>query len=128
MRIILAAAVAALGFAGAAWADPIEGVWKTQPDDGVYYHVKMATCGAGFCGKFLQKFENGQKVSSDVVGKNAVFDMIAQGDGTYKGKAWKPSNGKTYSGKGKLSGNNLKVGGCVLGGLICLKQTWSRVN
>ncbi len=37
------------------------------------------------------------------------------------------SNGKTYAGKGTLSGDTLKMKGCVLGGLICESQTWSRL-
>lgn len=128
MKTVLIAAVAVFGFAASAGADPIEGVWKTQPDDGVYYHVKMKPCGAGFCGEFIQKFADGQKVQTDVIGKNAVYDLVAQGGGKYEGKAWKPSNNKTYKGSGTLNGDTLKVGGCVLGGLICLKQTWNRVN
>ncbi|MDF3413202.1 DUF2147 domain-containing protein [Sulfitobacter sp. M57] len=114
--------------ASAASADPVFGLWQTQPDKGVYYHVQMQACGGKICGVFRQKFENGAKVASDVVGKNAMFDMVATGNGEYKGKAWRPSNGKTYNGSGTLSGNALKIGGCVLGGLICSKQTWKRLK
>ena len=129
MKTLLTAAAFTLGMAGVALAaDPIEGMWKTQPDEGVFYHVLMQPCGAGFCGVFKKKFENGKEVASPVIGKNAVFDMVAQGGGEYKGKAWKPSNNKVYNGTGTLAGNSLKVGGCVLGGIICLKQTWTRVN
>ena len=129
MKTILTAAAMTIGFVGAAWAaDPIEGLWKTQPDGGVFYHVQMQSCGGSFCGKFKKKFVDGSEVSFAEVGKNAVFDMVPQGGGEYKGKAWRPSNGKTYSGAGTLKGNTLKIGGCVLGGLICSKQTWARLN
>ncbi|WP_299872168.1 DUF2147 domain-containing protein [uncultured Sulfitobacter sp.] len=129
MKTFLASVVFGLALASTAWAaDPIEGLWKTQPDDGVFYHVKMQPCGGGFCGVFQKKFEGGKEVASDVIGKNAVFDMKATGGGSYEGKAWKPSNNKTYKGTGEVSGNKLRIGGCVLGGLICLKQTWTRVN
>ncbi|MCX7560907.1 DUF2147 domain-containing protein [Sulfitobacter sp. F26204] len=129
MRIMILAAMAAVMSTGAAWAaDPVFGLWQTQASKGVYYHVEMKACGAKICGVFKQKFENGAKVDSDVVGKNAVFDMTPKGGGAYEGKAWKPSNGKTYNGSGTLKGNSLKIGGCVLGGLICSKQTWQRIN
>lgn len=129
MKMMMAAVFAGVMGAGAAWAaDPVFGMWQTQPDKGVYYHVEMQACGAKICGVFRQKFENGAKVGSDVIGKNAMFDMVATADGAYEGKAWKPSNGKTYNGSGKLNGNSLKIGGCVLGGLICSKQTWKRLK
>ena len=53
--------------------------------------------------------------------------MSASGGGNYEGEITKPSNGKTYSGKAKLSGNSLKLSGCVFGGLICESQTWTRL-
>ncbi len=129
MKTLLTAAALGVSLGTAAWAaDPIEGMWKTQPSDGVFYHVQMKPCGPGFCGEFKKKFENGKEVSSPVIGKNAVFDMVAQGGGEYKGKAWRPANDKVYNGGGTLNGDTLKVGGCVLGGIICLKQTWNRVK
>jgi hypothetical protein len=44
-----------------------------------------------------------------------------------EGSITKPSNGKTYSGSATLSGNSLKLKGCVFGGLICESQNWSRL-
>ena len=44
----------ALGFAllfaaGAAFADPVEGVWKTKPDDnGNFGHIDVKPCGPAF--------------------------------------------------------------------------------
>ncbi len=129
MKNVMAAAMIGLFGAGTAWAaDPIFGLWQTQPDKGLYYHVEMKACGTKICGEFQQKFQDGAKVESDVVGKNAVYDMVGTGNGKYEGKAWKPSNGKTYAGAGTLSGDSLKIGGCVFGGLICSKQSWTRLK
>lgn len=47
MRHIITAAILALT-ATAAAADPIEGVWQTQPDDGAFAHVTVAPCGGAF--------------------------------------------------------------------------------
>ncbi len=39
------------------------------------------------------------------------------------------SDGKTYSGSFTMTGpNNAELKGCVLGGLICKSQTWTRAN
>lgn len=127
MRVILAAALAAFGFAGAAWADPAVGTWKTQVDDGAYAHVKMSTCGASLCGTIARTFNNTGEYKSKNLGKKLVWDMTPAGGGKYKsGQIWQPSTGKTFKSKMSLSGNTLKVSGCV--GPICKKQTWKRVN
>lgn len=127
MRLFLTAAVAAIAFSGAAWADPVEGIWKTQVDDGAYAYVKMSACGATLCGTIARTFNDGGEYKSKNHGKKLVWDMVPVGGGSYKkGKIWQPSTGKTFKSKMSLSGNTLKVSGCV--GPICKKQKWSRVN
>lgn len=126
------ALAAALIFAGsAALADPAEGIWKTKPDDnGHFGHVRMAACGAKLCGVLIKAFDgSGAEIQSDNVGKNIVWDMVANGDGTYEeGKVWAPDRDKTYRSKMVLSGDALAVSGCVLGGMICRDSDWTRVK
>jgi len=69
MRMILVAAVAVIGFAGAALADPALGTWKTQVDDGAYAHVKMSTCGAKLCGTIARTFNDTGEYKSANLGK-----------------------------------------------------------
>ncbi|QUJ75142.1 DUF2147 domain-containing protein [Sulfitobacter albidus] len=127
MKTIIAAAIVALGTAGAGFADPALGTWKTEVDDGAYAHVKMSKCGAALCGTISRTFNSGGEYNSANKGKQLVWDMQPAGGGSYKsGKIWQPSTGKTFKSKMALSGNTLKVSGCV--GPICKKQTWSRVN
>ena len=114
--------------AGAAMADPIEGMWQTQEDDGAYAHVKIVPCGPNFCGKIVESFQAGKHYDSPNVGKMIVIDMAAQGDGKYKGQVFRPSNGKTYLGKITLNGNAMKLAGCVAGGLFCAKQNWTKIK
>ncbi|MNU00267.1 hypothetical protein D3C72_2433480 [compost metagenome] len=47
-------------------------------------------------------------------------------DGAYKGTITDPEADKTYSGSGKVSGNSLKMQGCVMS-VFCKTQTWSRL-
>lgn len=126
MRSVLIGAALALA-AGAAAADPVEGVWQTEVDDGAYAHVQIAACGAKICGTIQRTFRAGGEYTSENIGKPLVWDMVAAGDGAYRdGKIWQPSTGKVYRSKMEMAGNRLAVSGCV--GPICKKQTWSRVK
>lgn len=128
MKRIFAAAMIVAMSAGAALADPVEGVWKTQVDDGAYAHVKIAPCGGNFCGTIVRTFNSSGEYKSKNIGKQLVRNMKAAGGGRYNGKVWRPSNDKIYIGKIDLNGNSMKLAGCVAGGLFCSKQTWSRVK
>ena len=121
--------VAAMGLAAtSAVADPVAGTWQTQPDDGNYAHIQMAPCGDKVCGVIARSYNASGQFQSPSTGKTLVIDMVPQGDGTYKGKVWRPSNDKIYIGKMKLRGDKLDLSGCVAGGLLCSKQTWTRLN
>ena len=113
-----------------AFADPVEGVWKTKPDDnGNYGHVKVAACGPAFCGTLIKSFDStGAVLQSDNIGKNIIWDMVAYPDGLYDdGKVWSPDRDKTYNSDMTLTGNKLAVRGCVMG--ICRDGgTWTRVQ
>ena len=127
-KLILAAAL--VFSAGAAFADPVEGTWKTKPDDnGNFGHVQIKACGPAFCGTLVKAFDGaGKEIESPNVGKKIVWDMVAYPDGLYDdGKIWSPDRDKTYDSDMTLSGSSLKVRGCVIG--ICRDGgTWSRVN
>ena len=127
MRHIILAAALALGGTAAA-ADPIEGVWQTQPDEGAFAHVTIAPCGGAFCGTITRTFKDTQEYQSPNLGRQIVIDMAPQGGGKYQGQVWRPSNDKVYLGKMQLAGNSLKLQGCVAGGLLCSSQTWSRLQ
>ena len=53
--------------------------------------------------------------------------LKAAGGNKYTGSITDPATDKTYSGKATLTGSTLKMSGCVLGGLICKSQTWSKL-
>ena len=125
-RILSVAALVAM--TSTAGADPLEGIWQTEPDDGAYAHVQIAPCGANFCGVIARTFKDGSEYASHNKGKTLVIDMAPEGGGQYKGQVWRPSNDKIYLGKIALDGDRMRLSGCVAGGLICSKQTWARVQ
>ncbi len=126
MKRILAT-LALMAAATTVAADPLEGLWKTQVDDGAFAHVQIAPCGAAFCGTIARTFNDTGEYQSPNLGKTLVIDMAPAGSGKYNGKVWRPSNDKIYIGKIAMSGDSLRLSGCVAGGLLCSKQTWSRV-
>lgn len=127
MKRTFSACIALVVVAGVAKADPLEGVWQTEPDNGAYAHVAIAPCGNLLCGKIARTFKDASEYVSPNIGKTIVIDMAADGEATYKGKVWRPSNNKTYLGKIALKGDRIKLSGCVAGGLLCSKQTWTRI-
>ena len=127
MKHLALAALAAFALASPAFADPVEGVWKTEVDDGAYAHVTFAPCGDKYCANISRTFNAEGEYTSANLGKPIVWDMVPQGGGSYKqGKIWQPSSGKVYTSKMTLTGDSLKVSGCV--GPICKGQTWTRIK
>lgn len=129
MKTILKTAAAMIALASPALADPAEGVWQTEVDDGAFAYVTIAPCGAAVCGNISRTFQNGgEEYKSENIGRQIVVNMIPAGDGSYEGQVWRPSNNKIYVGKMSVSGNALTLKGCVAGGLICAAQNWVRVQ
>ena len=80
MKRTIIAAIVGIGFAGTAMAaDPAVGVWKTQPDDGAYAHVKMTPCGGAICGTIQRTFNASGEYKSENIGKQLVIDMKPDG-------------------------------------------------
>ena len=127
-KFMIAALLGVMTTGAACAADPAVGVWQTQPDDGAYAHVKMTPCGQAVCGTIQRTFNNTGEYKSENIGKQLVISMVPDGQGNYEGKVWRPSNNKIYIGKMTVSGNQLKLSGCVAGGLFCSKQDWVRVQ
>ena len=128
MRTHLTAAALFAISATMACADPFFGVWQTPNSNGAFYHVKVQQCGASICGKVVREYVNNKEVQSKHKGKSLLYDMVKPGGSSYEGKAWRPSDGKVFKGKANVSGKQVSMKGCVLGGLICQSQNWSRVN
>lgn len=127
MRIILAAALAALGTAALA-ADPLEGTWRTAADDnGNSGLIQVAPCGAALCGVLVQAFgPDGAEIESPNLGRQIIWDTVPQGDGTYRGRVYSPDRDQEYASRLILQGDALSVSGCFLG--ICREGgTWARV-
>lgn len=120
----------------AAASDSLQGIFQTEPgDEGGVLHVKFSLCADAdkVCGVIVKAIDKQGNVSNDYehLGKKMIWDMQAQSEnnGSYEGgKIWAPDKDKTYKSKMQLTGDILKVEGCVLGGFICRGQDWQRVS
>ena len=115
-----AAMLAAIGLDGVARRRS-KGEWLQ--DDGKA-KVRFASCGDAVCGSITWLKDPTSDPAK--VGQQVFFDMKPAGDNLWKGSAFNPEDGKTYSGKMTLSGDRLTTAGCVLGGLICKSVDWTR--
>jgi uncharacterized protein (DUF2147 family) len=140
-RFKFAGALAALAFAAAipgtalAAAGDAVGTWKDAETGGI---TKIYTCGGGVCIKVV-KPSKGRAVDANnpnpkLKGRSMAGVVIMTGakqDGPnrWKGKLYNSEDGKTYSGYLEVNGKNeVKLEGCVLGGLICKSHVWHRVK
>ncbi len=103
MRRLLLAVALSLGATLSHAAEPIEGNWKTASGE----TAMIGKCGTAYCvtlktGKYAGK------------------------EGEYAGEITDPAEDKTYSGSGSVTGNSLRMKGCVLA-ILCKSQTWTRL-
>jgi uncharacterized protein (DUF2147 family) len=108
-----AVVVATVLLTGPAYADPIEGNWKTASGA----TAAITNCGGAFCITLKSGEHAGKRIGN----------MQANGASKYSGEITDPAEDKTYKGKATLSGSSLNMKGCVLGGLICKGQTWTKL-
>jgi uncharacterized protein (DUF2147 family) len=116
-------AMTALASAGAAAASQeAEGVWMRE--DGAS-KIRIAPCGDALCGDVIWLRNPRSKAH---LGDKVFFDMVRSDQNSWKGHAFNPDDGKTYSGRMVVSGKKLRTSGCVFGGLICKTIYWVRSN
>jgi uncharacterized protein (DUF2147 family) len=123
-------------------AADLSGTWLTE---GGTATVRLANCGDAVCGTIIalkqpndpetgkpQADRNNADASlrkRPVLGLQIVLGMKPSGAAKWSGKVYNAEDGETYEGKISLqTPNTLKLEGCILGGMICQGQTWTRVN
>jgi uncharacterized protein (DUF2147 family) len=130
--ILAAFGLALLALPAQAQSSDPSGTWLTQSGD---TRVRIAKCGAALCGIIVSSTYQKDVNNSDpklrersMVGVQMISDIRPTGDG-FSGQLYNPQDGKTYTGKLKvMSPTTLQLSGCVLGGLICRSQTWTKAN
>lgn len=92
-------------------AQSIEGNWQTESGS----TATIQPCGGSYCITLTSGPHAGRQIGT-----------MSGGDGSYSGSITDPTNDRTYRGKAAVSGGTMELSGCVLGGLICRGETWSK--
>ena len=136
MSLAVLGLLATTGFALA--ADP-SGTWRL---DNGKVTVKVRQCGGEVCANIVALKEPTYKDGTpkiDKYNKNPALrnrplmglavlsDMKPTGDSTWAGSIYNADDGRTYSATMTLSGNTMKLKGCVAG-IFCKTNTFRKLN
>lgn len=124
--------IALLPLASAAAAVPIEGRWQ-NPKDSVI--IDVAPCRvATWCGKVSwaspkAKADARKGGTERLVGTTLLTGLQPDGAGGWRGRAFLPKrNMRANAFVHAADGDTMVVKGCLVGGLICKEQRWTRVT
>lgn len=129
---ILALALAAAIPAHAEQMAELIGRWRDSDGES---EIAIARCGAALCGKIVwlkeprvDRFNPKKELRTrSLMGMQVLSGFAPDASGTLTGNGYNPADGKTYRTTLELSTQGaLVVRGCVLGGLICDDDTWTR--
>lgn len=135
MKPALLAALSLAMMAGSAHAQSADpsGTYLSESKE---TRVKVAKCGSAYCGTIVAVQGEAKDVNNpdpglkgrNLVGIQMISNIQPSGD-TFTGQLYNYKDGRTYTGKMNFKGGNaMELSGCVLGGLICRSQTWTKVN
>jgi uncharacterized protein (DUF2147 family) len=138
MRAAALAVLIGVGCSGLAFADDATGTWAL---DNGKVTVKVSSCGRSLCGQIVAMKKpldkNGNpKLDKDnpnpalrkrpVVGLTLFRDLKPAGDNRWEGEIYVPDDGKTYDAVIDVSGDVMKVKGCVV--VFCKSKKFVRVD
>jgi uncharacterized protein (DUF2147 family) len=123
--------VASLLLAAPASAQALEGQWTNYKKNVV---VQVERCGPAYCGRVVQASAKAQAKARRggtprLIGTQILTGLKPLGDGRYRGRAFVPKrNIHATATVRQLNDNVMQVSGCVLGGLLCDNEKWTRVS
>jgi uncharacterized protein (DUF2147 family) len=129
-KLALIAVAAAVPITASAQA-ALEGHWKNPKGSVV---VRVSSCGDAYCGVVIQASDKAKATAKkggtpNLIGTRILSGMKPVGDGTYKGQAFDPKRNIRAPATIRLLGSStLVVKGCLISGIICKEQRWTRVS
>ena len=125
--VALAAAVPVTASAQAA----LEGQWRNPKGSVV---VKIEPCGGAYCGIVVDASDKAKAGARrggtpNLIGTRILSDVRPNGSGVYKGRAFEPKRNIRAPATIRVVGpSTLLVKGCLIGGLLCKEQRWTRIS
>lgn len=135
LRMVLAAALAALSLAGPVLADQMSDILGRWRDSDGESEIEIARCGPALCGTIVWLKEpridksnpDPALRSRSLMGVRVLSGFRPDQGTTLSGDGYNPEDGRSYKTTLELkSRTTLSVKGCVMGGLICDDDTWTR--
>lgn len=133
LRIVTVATLLAASLP--AHADSMGGVVGRWRDSDGESEITIGRCGAALCGRIVwlkeprtDRFNPDTRLRDrSLLGLQVLSGFAPDAGGILTGSGYNPADGKTYRTTLALSGPHaLVVRGCVLGGLICDDDIWTR--
>ena len=115
----------------AASAQALEGQWTNYKKNVV---VEVERCGPAYCGRVVQASAKAQEKARKggtprLIGTQILTGLKPIGDGKFRGRAFVPKrNIHATATVRQVNDNVMQVQGCVLGGLLCDNEKWTRVK
>jgi uncharacterized protein (DUF2147 family) len=125
--ILMSLAIAA----SPAHAQAIEGRWTNYKKNVV---VQVERCGAAYCGRVVQASAKAKEKARkggtpNLVGTQILTGLKPIGDGRFRGRAFVPKrNVHATATVRQVGANVMQVQGCVLAGVLCDNEKWTRVT
>jgi uncharacterized protein (DUF2147 family) len=105
--------------------------------------IRVTECGGKLCGTIvglkepISKIDGKPKVDREnpdaskrkrpLIGLAVLIGMKPAGEGKWQGAIYNPDDGNTYKASIKVSGDTLKVQGCVIG-ILCKSNNFVRID
>lgn len=128
--LMVATPIAAQAGAGGG-ALPVASEWR-NPRNTV--RIRLTPCGEDrMCGIVTwasdkAKADARRGGTEKLVGANLFRDFRQVAPGQYKGRVFVPDLNRTFSGHMQIQGDSMIGKGCILAGLICKQQVWTRIS
>ncbi len=112
-------------------AQALEGQWTNYKKNVI---VEVERCGAAYCGRVVRASAKAQDKARrggtpNLIGTQILTGLRPIGDGKFRGRAFVPKrNIHANATVRQLSNDVMQVQGCVLAGLLCDNEKWTRVT
>jgi uncharacterized protein (DUF2147 family) len=131
---------ASLAIAAALMLGPVPALAQRSSQDNVFrnpsnsVHVRIHPCGKGRCGTVVwandkAKADSARGGTRNLIGTELFKEFREISPKVWKGKVFVPDLNKVFSGTGTIKDQNTIVArGCLIAGIGCKSQTWTRVR
>jgi uncharacterized protein (DUF2147 family) len=124
---VFAATIASSAAVSAAMAAEPVGDWRVEDGSAI---IRVDNCRGALWGVVAWEKEPGRDKRSGrpTLGSPILMNLRASSQARWEGQIYNPQSGDTYKANVRMIGDNtLRVEGCVMGGIFCGGQRWTRV-